>query len=120
MPIHIAAALGVSALLMAISAIYLRSARDVSAGRRIAASAHAALVAALLPYGLAVDAGARGTPPIVAQLPIFVVLLLAAASTAYSVWLLRDKPLLHLLHLVVIAAAVPLTFIATVAVGGWT
>lgn len=120
MPINVATALGVSALLIAISAIYFRCARDVSGGRRIAASAHAALIAALLPYGLAVDASTRGNPPNAAPLPIFVFLLLAAASTAYSIWLLRDKPLLHLLHLVVVASAVPLTFIAAVAVGGWT
>lgn len=120
MPTHVAAALGVSVLLTAISAIYFRRARDVSGGRRVAASAHAALIAALLPYGLAVDAATPGNAPTVAQLPILVFLLLAAASTAYSVWLLRDKPLLHLLHLVVIVSAVPLTFIAAVAVGGWT
>ncbi len=116
----IAVALGSCLLLGFISVVYFRRGQDTDLRTRIAASAHAALVAAVLPYGLLVDAVEVGEAPVVAQLPIILLLILAALSMAYSVWIYRDRPLLHLAHLITIAMAYPLTFIGTVAIVGWT
>jgi len=88
--------------------------------KRIAASAHGLLVGAILPYGLLIDAMTAGRAASVAQLPVLLLLALAAASIIYSVWLLRDRPLIHFAHLVTIVLAVPLTFVSSVAVVGWT
>jgi hypothetical protein len=120
MAMQIAVALASCLLLVMISVLYFRLGSVLTLRIRIAASAHAALVATILPYGLFIDAATSGYAPIAAQLPILVLLLLAAASMAFSVWVFRDKPLLHLVHLVTIALALPLTFIGAVAVGGWT
>jgi hypothetical protein len=67
-----------------------------------------------------VDAVTRGKPDEMAQLPILLLLVLAAASIVYSVWALRDRPLLHLAHLITVALAIPLTFFGAVAIVGWT
>jgi hypothetical protein len=120
MQIHIVIALGFCLLLALISAVYFRLGKSLSLRNRIAASAHAALVAAILPYGLLVDAVTTGHPPGTAQLPLFLLLLLAAASIGFSVWTFRDKWPLHLVHLVTIVLAIPLTWIGSVGVMGWT
>jgi cytochrome bd-type quinol oxidase subunit 2 len=120
MPIEIAVALGSCLLLVLISAVYFHLGKTVTLRKRIAASAHALLVAGVLPYGLFVDAVTRGKPDEMAQLPILLLLVLAAASIVYSVWALRDRPLLHLAHLITVALAIPLTFFGAVAIVGWT
>lgn len=120
MPIEYAIALGACVLLVLITAGFFRLARALAPRKRIAASAHGLLVAAILPYGLAVDALSTGYAPPVAQLPIALMLLLAAASIAYSVWTFRDRWLVHLWHLVTIAVAIPFTWIGLVAIVGWT
>jgi hypothetical protein len=120
MPLDIAIALGCCSLLVLISVVYFRRGKVSTWRTRIATSAHASLVAAILPYGLTVDAVTSGYAPSITQLPILLLLLLAAASIVYSVWVLRDRPLLHLSHLVTIALAVPLTFFGSVAIVGWT
>lgn len=117
---QIAIALGSCLLLIVISAAYFRRGKTLTLRKRIAASAHAVLVAAILPYGLAIDALSTGYASPMAQLPIALLLLLAAASIAYSVWVFREKMLIHLLHLVTIALAIPFTFIGSVAIVGWT
>lgn len=116
----VAVLLGLSSVLVLISVVYYRRGRAATLRNRIAASAHALLVAAILPYGLLVDSATTGYADELAQLPILLLLLLAAASMAFSVWLLRDKPLLHLVHLITIAAAIPLTFLGAIAIVGWT
>jgi hypothetical protein len=116
----VAIALGFCLLLVLISAMYFRLGRGETPRTRVAASSHAFLVAAILPYGLVVDATTRGNAPAVLQLPIFLMLLLALMSMVYSVWVLRDKPFLHLVHLITIALAIPLTFIGAIAIVGWT
>jgi hypothetical protein len=120
MPIQIAAALGSCLLLVLISVVYFRRGKALTLRPRIAASAHASLVATVLPYGLVIDAGTRSSAPALAQLPILLLLLLAAASMIFSVWALKDRPHLHLAHLVTIALAFPLTFIGSAAIVGWT
>jgi hypothetical protein len=117
---QIAIALGFCLLLVLISVVYFRLGRTVTFRKRVAASAHALLVAAILPYGLLVDVVTRGNADTMAQLPIFLLLVLAAASMVYSVWALRGRPLLHLAHLVTIALAIPLTFLGAIAIVGWT
>lgn len=117
---QIAVALGSCLLLVLISVAYFRLGRAADLRTRIAASAHALLIAAVLPYGLLVDAVKTGEAPVVAQLPLFLLLILAALSMVYSVWIFRDRPLLHLAHLITIALAIPLTFIGAVAIVGWT
>jgi len=117
---QIAVALGFCLLLILISVVYFRLGKTVPFRNRVAASAHALLVGAVLPYGLLVNVLTRGNADPMAQLPIFLLLVLAAASMVYSVWALRDRPLLHLAHLVTIVLAFPLTFIAAVAIVGWT
>lgn len=116
----IAAALVSCLLLVSISVAYFRLGSAAELRSRVFTSAHALLVAAVLPYGLLVDAVTTGEAPVVAQLPIFLLLILAALSMAYSVWLLRHKPLLHLAHLLTIALAFPLTHLGAIAVVGWT
>lgn len=116
----IAVALGACLLLVLLSVVYFRLGRAATPRSRVAASAHASLVAAIPPYGLLVDAATTGKAPVAAQLPIYVLLLLAAVSMAYSVWALRDRPLLHLAHLITLALAYPMTFIGAVAIVGWT
>ena len=120
MPVEIAVALGACLLLVLISVVYYRLGSASTLRTRIAASAHASLVAAVLPYGLLIDATTTGNAPASLQLPIALLLLLAVASMAYSIWVLRDKPLLHLAHLITIALAYPLTFIGSIAIVGWT
>lgn len=120
MPEEIAVALGFCLLLVLISAVYFYAAKKLTMRDRLAASAHGLLVAAILPYALFVDAATTGNADEMAQLPIFLLLLLAAASIVYSLWVLRDRPLLHLAHLVTIALAIPLTFLGAVAIVGWT
>jgi hypothetical protein len=120
MPKEIAVALGSSLVLVLISAVYFYRGRTVTLRKRLAASAHALLVAAVLPYALFVDAVTTGNADEMAQLPIFLLLVLAAFSIVYSVWTLRDRPLLHIAHLVTIALAFPLTFFGAVAIVGWT
>lgn len=117
---EIAIALGFCLLLVLISVVYFRLGKTVAFRKRVAASAHALLVAAVLPYGLLVNIVTRGNADTMAQLPIFLLLTLAAASMVYSVWALRDRPLVHLTHLVTIVLAFPLTFIGAVAIVGWT
>lgn len=117
---QIAILLGLCSVLVLISVVYFRLGRAASLRNRIAASAHALLVAAVMPYGLLVDFATRGHADTLAQLPILVLLLLAAASMAYSVWALRSRPLLHLAHLITIALSIPLAFIGSVAIVGWT
>ena len=117
---QIAIALASCLVLVLISAGYFLRGRAARLRNRIAASAHALLVAAILPYGLLVDAVTTGEAPPVAQLPIFLLLLLAAGSMAYSVWVFRDTLWLHLAHLITIALAFPLTFIGAAAIVGWT
>ncbi len=119
-PMQIAVALGFCLLLVLISVVYFRFGKTVTLRKRVAASAHALLVGAVLPYGLLVNVVTRGNADTMAQLPIFLLLVLAAASMVYSVWALRDRPLLHLAHLITIALAFPLTFIGAVAIIGWT
>ena len=120
MSVEIAVALGACLLLVLISVVYFRLGSTSSLRTRVAASAHATLVAAVLPYGLLIDATTTGNVPAVLQLPIALLLLLAVASMAWSVWVLRDKPLLHLAHLITIALAYPLTFLGSIAIVGWT
>ena len=120
MPVEIAVALGSCLLLVLISVVYFLLGGALTLPVRIAASAHAALVAAILPYGLLIDATTTGNAPAYLQLPIALLLVLAVASMAYSIWVLRDKPLLHLTHLITIALAMPLTFIGSIAIVGWT
>jgi hypothetical protein len=120
MPVEIAIALGSCLLLVLISVVYFLLGRASTLRTRIASSAHASLVAAILPYGLLIDAATTGNASASLQLPIALLLLLAVASMACSIWVLRDKPLLHLAHLITIALAIPLTFIGSVAIVGWT
>lgn len=120
MPVEIAVALGSCLLLVFISVVYFHLGSATSLRTRIAASAHASLVAAILPYGLLIDATTTGNAPTFLQLPIALLLLLAVASMAYSIWVIRNKPLLHLAHFLTIALAIPLTFIGSVAIVGWT
>ena len=120
MPIEIAIALGACLLLVLISVVYFRLGSASSLRTRIAASAHATLVAAVLPYGLLIDATTRGNAAASLQLPIALLLLLAVTSMAYSIWILRNKPLLHLAHLITIALGIPLTFLGSIAIVGWT
>lgn len=117
---QVAAALGFCLLLVLISAVYFRLGRGETTRTRIATSVHALLIAVILPYGLLVDAATTGYAPTIAQLPILLLLLLALVSMVYSVWVFRKRPLLHLAHIVTITLAFPLTFIGTVAIGGWT
>ena len=107
-------------LLVLISVAYFSLGKALPLRPRVAASAHAALVAVILPYGLAVDAATSGDVSPLVQLPVFLLLLLGAASMVFSLWALRDRPLLHLAHLVTIALAFPLIFIGAVAIVGWT
>jgi hypothetical protein len=120
MTTQIAIALGSCLLLVVISVVYFRRGKTLTPRHRIAASAHATLVAGILPYGLAIDALSTGYASPLAQLPIALLLLLAAASMAYSVWVFRERALIHVLHLVTIALAIPYTVIAAVAIVGWT
>mgnify|MGYP001822572284 CR=1 FL=1 len=120
MPVEIAVALGSCLLLVLISVVYFRLGGALILRTRIAASAHASLVAAVLPYGLLIDATTTGNAPASLQLPIALLLLLALVSMAYSIWVFRNKPLLHLAHILTIALAIPLTFIGSVAIVGWT
>lgn len=120
MPMQIVVLLGLCLVLVLISVVYFRLGKAATLRNRIAASAHALLVAAVLPYGLLVDFATRGHADALAQLPILLLLLLAAASMAYSVWALRSRPLLHLAHLITIALSYPLTFIGSIAIVGWT
>ena len=120
MPVYIALALGSCLLLVFISLMYFRLAKASTLRTRIAASVHASLVAAVLPYGLFVDAVTKGEAPLILQLPIFLLLVLAALSMAYSVRVFRTRQLLHLTHLLTIALGIPLTFLGSVAVVGWT
>jgi hypothetical protein len=120
MPLQIAVALGSCLLLVSISVVFFRQGRASTLRTRIAASAHASLVAAVLPYGLLIDATTTGNAPAFLQLPIALLLLLAVTSMVYSIWVLRDKPLLHLAHLITIVLGVPLTFLGSVAIVGWT
>jgi hypothetical protein len=120
MPVEIAIALGSCLLLVLISVVYFRLGSASSLRTRVAASAHASLVAAVLPYGLLIDATTTGNAAASLLLPIALLLLLAVASMAWSVWVLRDKPLLHLAHLITIALAYPLTFLGSIAIVGWT
>lgn len=115
-----ATVLGFSFLLVLISVAYFRLGRGKAPRIRIAASSHALLVAAILPYGLIAGATTKGNAPALLQLPIFLLLICAFLSMVYSVWALRDKPFLHLAHLVTIALAYPLTFIGAIAIVGWT
>ncbi len=120
MPVHIALALGSCLLLVSITVIYFRLGSELAPRHRIATSAHAALVAAVLPYGLLVDAATRGHASVALQLPIFLLLLLAILSMAWSVRAFRDRLLLHVAHLLTIALSIPLTFLGSVAIVGWT
>ena len=120
MPVEIAVALGACLLLVLISVVYFHLGSASSLRTRIAASAHASLVAAVLPYGLLIDATTTGNAPASLQVPIALLLLLALASMAYSIWVLRDTPLLHLAHLITIALGYPLTFLGSIAIVGWT
>jgi hypothetical protein len=110
MPVEIAIALGSCLLLVLISVVYFRLGSASSLRTRVAASAHASLVAAVLPYGLLIDATTTGNAAASLLLPIALLLL----------WVLRDKPLLHLAHLITIALAYPLTFLGAIAIVGWT
>lgn len=120
MPLQIAVALGSCLLLVLISVVFFRQGRALALRTRIAASAHASLVAGVLPYGLLVDATTTGNVSPVLQLPIALLLLLATASIAISIWVFRDKPLLHLFHLITVVLGFPLTFIGSIAIVGWT
>lgn len=120
MSIEIAVALAACLLLVSISVLFFRLGRTSTLRTRIVASAHALLVAAILPYGLLIDASTTGHAPAFMQLPIALLLILAVASMAYSIWAFRDKPLLLLLHLITITLSFPLTFIGAVAIVGWT
>ena len=120
MQTEIAIALGSCLVLALITGVYFRLGKALAPRTRVAVSAHAALVAAILPYGLAVDAASTSYASPMAQLPIALLLLLAAASMAFSIWTFRDKLLVHLLHLVTIALAIPYTIIGSVAIVGWT
>ena len=88
--------------------------------QRVAGSVHALLIAAIVPYSLAVDAATSGNAGAAYELPIYFCVLLGAASMLYSLFAFRARPVLFLAHLVTIAVAVPAVFIAIVAVGGWT
>jgi hypothetical protein len=120
MQIEILIALGSCLVLVLISGVYFRLGKTLAPRTRIAASAHAFLVAAILPYGLAVEVLSTGYASPMAQLPIALLLLLAAASIAFSVWVFRDKLLLHLAHLITIALAIPFTILGSIAIVGWT
>ena len=120
MPVEIAALLGACLLLVLISVAYFSLGKALPLRPRVAASAHAALVEAILPYGLSVDAATSGDASSQVQLPIFLLLILGAASMVFSLWAFRDKPLLHFAHLITIALAIPLTFVGAVAIVGWT
>jgi len=117
---EVAIALGFCLLLVLISVAYFRLGQGETPRTRIAASSHAFLVAAILPYGLVVDATTRGNAPAVLQLPIFLLLIGALMSMVYSAWVLRDNPFLHLAHLITIVLAFPLTFMGSIAIVGWT
>ena len=114
--ITIAAAL----VLPFISFVFFRKGSELALGKRLLASAHGILVALILPYGLAIDGWIRGEPALIFQAPVFLLLLLGAASMLYSIWIFRSRPVLLLAHLVTLAVAVPITFIGLVAVVGWT
>ena len=117
---QIAISLGFCLVLVLISVVYFRLGQAAPLRNRIAASAHGLLVAAVLPYGLLVDFVTRRNSGTFVLLPILLLLLLAAASMVYSVWALRDKPLLHLAHLITITLSLPLVFIGSIAIVGWT
>ena len=113
-------ALGACVVLALISWMYFDLGKSETLRKRVAASAHGLLVAAIVPYGLLVDAVSHGRADPVAQLPILLLLALAAISIVYSVVVLRDRPLVHLTHLVTVGLALPLTFLSAVAIVGWT
>jgi hypothetical protein len=118
--IVIAVLIAAVVVLPLISALFYRRGGAMPPRQRLAASAHALLVGLIVPYGLAIDALKTGEPSPMVQLPIFVFLLLGAASMLYSFWVFRSQPVLYMAHLVTIAVAVPALFIASVAVVGWT
>ena len=120
MPMEIVILLGFCLVLVLISVVYFRLGQAAPLRNRIAMSAHGLLVAAVLPYGLLVDFATRGNSDSLAQLPILLLLLLAAASMVYSVWALRDKPFLHLTHLITIVLSYPLAFFGSIAIIGYT
>jgi len=103
-----------------ISVLFYRRGGELPPRQRLAASAHALLVGLMVPYGLAVDVLKTGEPSPLVQLPIILCLLLGAASMLYSLWAFRTQPVLFLAHLVTIVVAMPATFIASIAVVGWT
>ena len=103
-----------------ISVLFYRRGKALPPRQRLAGSAHALLIGLVVPYGLTVDALKTGEASPVAQLPIFMLLLLGAASMLYSFWAFRTQPVLYLAHLVTIVVAYPAVFLAAVAVVGWT
>ena len=103
-----------------ISVLFFRRGSSLPMRQRLAASASALLVGLTVPYGLVIDALTTRNPGELYQLPIFACLLLGGASMLYSFWVFRSQPVLYLVHLVTILLAVPVVFIASVAVVGWT
>ncbi len=116
------AAIAITALvvLTLVSVLFFRQGLALPLKQRLAGSAHALFIAAILPYGLAIDAAITGEPDLAFQLPIFACLLLAAASMVYSLWTHRQRPVLYLAHLITLVIAVPVVFFGGIAVTGWT
>jgi hypothetical protein len=103
-----------------ISLVFFRRGSALPPRQRLAGSLHALLVGMTVPYGLMVDVLKTGEPSPIVQLPIFLFLLLGAASMLYSLWAFRSQPVLYLAHVVTIVVAVPAVVIASIAVMGWT
>jgi len=103
-----------------ISVLFYRRGGELPPRQRLAGSVHALLVGLIVPYGFIVDALKTGEPSPIVQLPIYLCLLLGAASMLYSLWAFRKQPILYLAHVVTIVVAMPAVFIASIAVVGWT
>ena len=103
-----------------ISVLFYQRGSSLPPRQRLAGSAHALLLGLTVPYGLTIDALVYGQAGAPYQLPIYVLLFLAASSMLYSFWAFRSQPILYLAHIVTIVAAGPAVFVAAVAVVGWT
>ena len=119
MQVYIGILIAAVVVLPLISVLLFRRGSSLPMRQRLAASANALLVGLTVPYGLAIDA-LTSRPGEIYQLPIFACVLLGGASMLYSLWAFRTQPVLYLVHLVTIPLAVPILWIASVAITGWT
>ena len=103
-----------------ISLLFYRRGASLPPRQRLAASVHALLIGLIMPYGLVIDAFVPGQAHAAMQLPIFVCVVLGAASMLYSFWVFRSQPVLYLAHVVTVVVALPAVFLGAIAITGWT